>query len=73
MNGANPEERTIKISVGKTLNMGDYQSLRVDISVEERSVEGELYSEWFDRLRDMAMGQLNDAVLKARKEFSSGR
>lgn len=69
MSGANPEWRTIKVSVGKTLNMGDYQSLRVDISVEERSVEGELYSEWFDRLRNMAMEQLDGAVLEARKGF----
>jgi hypothetical protein len=69
MNGANPEERTIKISIGKTLNMGDYQSLRVDITVEERSIEGELYDEWFSRLREMVMKQLDSAILKARKEF----
>jgi hypothetical protein len=50
------------VSVGRTINIGNYESVRYEFSVDDVVKAGEKPSEAKTRLKNVAEGWLNDAV-----------
>ena len=55
-------KRVVGVSVGSTINMGDYQSLRVDCWITDELLECETQSEGLQRLTDIATEHINRMV-----------
>jgi hypothetical protein len=51
----------VKLAVGLTINLGDYQSLRVDVGLE-RECDAKYMDEEFDNMQKELTGQLENAV-----------
>lgn len=66
----NNEETKINVTLGYTLNLGNFQSLRFDIGVIDSRREGENISEAFDRVYDFVETKLADKVKEASAEIS---
>ena len=64
------EETKINVTLGYTLNLGNFQSLRFDIGVIDSRREGENISEAFDRVYDFVETKLADKVKEASAEIS---
>lgn len=50
--------RTVGVSVGSTINMGDFQSLRVDCWITDELLDNETQTEGLKRLTDVASEHL---------------
>lgn len=61
--------RTVGVSKGVTLNMGDFQSLRVDVWLSDNVEEGEEIKDAFVRVNDILDEQLKIAVEKTEKSI----
>lgn len=60
--------KTVRVNVGVTKNMGNYESLRLDESVEVEVGEGEKLSDVINAARDYLTDKINkDAVIVAQK------
>lgn len=44
------EDTKINVALGYTLNLGNFQSLRIDIGVQDSKRDGETTGEAFDRI-----------------------
>jgi hypothetical protein len=66
------EKSSAKVSValGYTLNLGNFQSLRIDLGVEDSERDGENISEAFDRVYAFVEQKLTDKVKEASAEVS---
>lgn len=53
---------TIKLAVGLTLNLGNYQSMRVDVGLERKVESGDHLEKLFAETRDDLHKQLDNAV-----------
>ena len=53
---------TIKVAVGLTLNLGNYQSMRVDVGLERKVESGDYLEKLFAETRDDLHKQLDNAV-----------
>lgn len=53
---------TIGVSVGTTLNMGDYESLRVDVWLTDSVQEGETFETAYSRVTQVVDKTLQDIV-----------
>ena len=62
-------QRTVGMSKGVTLNMGDYQSLRVDCWLSDAAKPGESVEDAFQRVGAMVDEQLVVQVAITQKEF----
>jgi hypothetical protein len=51
----------VKMAVGLTLNLGDYQSLRVDVGLE-RECDGKYMEDEFDTMQTELSKQLESAI-----------
>ena len=56
------KHQSFGISVGATLNMGDYQSLRVDVWLSDEVQEGETRPEAFERVNEILQAELKRVV-----------
>ena len=54
--------RTVGLAIGTTLNMGDYQSLRVDVWCSDYLEEDESFEEGYARLKDQIDKELGLVV-----------
>lgn len=61
----------LKLSIGKTINMGNYESLRVDTGVEQEYMldKPENMADRFDELYSHLVEILNDISNRAKGEF----
>jgi hypothetical protein len=61
----------INVALGYTLNLGNFQSLRVDIGIEDARREGETVSEAFERVYEFVEAKLAEKVAEASAELES--
>lgn len=59
----------VRVSVGYTRNMGDFESLRYDVSVEASPIKGETTQEAFDRIADFVEGKLMTKLQEVEDEL----
>lgn len=61
----NNEDTRVKVGLGYTLNLGNFQSLRVDIEVTDSKREGENTGDAFERVYDFVETKLTEKVKEA--------
>ena len=60
-------ETVIGLSVGSTLNMDNYESLRVDCWISDTVKEGETVEQAYNRLREVLSAQFVETVNEYRE------
>jgi hypothetical protein len=60
----------VSVALGYTLNLGNFQSLRIDLGVEDSERDGENIGQAFDRVYAFVEQQLTDKVKEASAEVS---
>ena len=63
------ETTKVKIGLGYTLNLGNFQSLRIDLEVQDNKREGETTSEAFERVYAFVEAKLEEKVKEAQGEI----
>lgn len=59
----------VNVALGYTLNLGNFQSLRVDIGVEDSERDGENVQKAFDRVYAFVEEKLAEKVKEASSEM----
>lgn len=67
------EPTRVTVTLGYTRNMGNFESLRVDIGVEDSRRENETAGEAFDRVYAFVESRLTAKVAEIEKELNSVR
>lgn len=67
----NNEDTKVGVTLGYTLNLGNFQSLRIDLSVTDNKREGENTSEAFERVYSFVENKLAEKVKEASAEIES--
>jgi hypothetical protein len=62
------EQTRVKVALGYTLNLGNFQSLRIDLGIDEDRREGESVSEAFDRVYSFVEQKLIEKINEAKTE-----
>ena len=58
----------VNVALGYTLNLGNFQSLRIDLGVEDSKRDGETTSEAFERVYSFVEAKLSEKVAEAQSE-----
>ena len=58
----------VTVNLGYTLNLGNFQSLRIDISITDNKRESETTSEEFERVYNFVEAKLGEKVREAQSE-----
>jgi hypothetical protein len=58
----------VSVALGYTLNLGNFQSLRIDLGIEDSERDGENISEAFDRVYSFVEQKLTEKVREASAE-----
>ena len=66
----NNEDTKVNVALGYTLNLGNFQSLRIDIGIEDSRRDGENIAEAFDRVYSFVEEKLTEKVREASSEVS---
>jgi len=64
-------ETKVSVTLGYTLNLGNFQSLRVDLGVEDDKREDEKVEEAFERVYSFVETKLAEKVKEASAEIDS--
>ena len=56
------EDTKVNVALGYTLNLGNFQSLRIDIGVQDSKRDGETTSEAFERIYSFVETRLHDKI-----------
>lgn len=64
-----PQPPRVRVSVGYTRNMGDFESLRYDVSVEASPLKGENTEQAFDRISDFVETKLMQKLQEVEDDF----
>lgn len=67
----NNEETKVNVGLGYTLNLGNFQSLRIDLSVTDNKREGETTNDAFERVYSFVEARLAEKVREASSEIES--
>jgi hypothetical protein len=67
----NNEETKVAVTLGYTLNLGNFQSLRIDLSVTDNRREGENINDAFDRVYSFVETKLQEKVVEAQGEIDN--
>lgn len=62
------DQTKVTVSLGYTLNLGNFQSLRVDIGIEDMKRDGEHIDEAFERVYQFVERKLTEKVKEAEEE-----
>jgi len=62
-------ETKVSVTLGYTLNLGNFQSLRVDLGVVDHVREGENTNEAMDRVYDFIEAKVVEKVQEAKTEL----
>ena len=65
----NNEETKVTVGLGYTLNLGNFQSLRIDISITDNKRDGENTNEAFERVYSFVETKLQEKVAEAQGEI----
>jgi hypothetical protein len=60
----------VTVSLGYTRNVGNFQSLRIDIGIEDQLRDGEHVQEGFDRVYSFVEQQLSAKLQEAKSEIA---
>ena len=66
------EETKVNVTLGYTLNLGNFQSLRLDLGVIDSKREGETTEQAFDRVYKFVEDKLTEKIKEAQEEASEG-
>jgi hypothetical protein len=58
----------VTVALGYTLNLGNFQSLRIDLGVEDSRRDGENINEAFERVYSFVEAKLSEKVREAQSE-----
>lgn len=67
----NNEETKVTVGLGYTLNLGNFQSLRIDLSVTDNKRDGENTNDAFERVYKFVEDRLAEKVREASSEIES--
>lgn len=56
------EETKVKVALGYTLNVGNFQSLRIDIGIEDSRRDGETITDAFERVYSFVETKLSEKI-----------
>ncbi len=59
----------VNVALGYTLNLGNFQSLRIDLGVEDSRREGETIQDAFDRVYGFVEAKLVEKINEAKSEI----
>jgi hypothetical protein len=65
------ENTKVKVALGYTLNLGNFQSLRIDLEVSDTKRENENTGEAFERVYEFVENKLAEKVKEASAELES--
>ncbi len=65
----NNEDTKVTVGLGYTLNLGNFQSLRIDVSVTDNKRDGENTNEAFERVYSFVEAKLQEKVNEAQGEI----
>lgn len=63
------ENTKVTVTLGYTLNLGNFQSLRVDLGIEDSRRDGENINEAFERVYSFVENKLAEKVKEASAEI----
>ena len=69
--GMENENTRVKVALGYTLNLGNFQSLRIDLEVSDSKRESENTGEAFERVYEFVENKLAEKVKEASAEIES--
>lgn len=58
----------VNVTLGYTLNLGNFQSLRIDLGIIDSRRDGETVNEAFDRVYNFVEQKLTDKINEAKSE-----
>jgi len=64
----NNDETKVTVGLGYTLNLGNFQSLRIDLSVSDNKRNGETTGEAFERVYAFVEQKLSEKVKESLEE-----
>ena len=64
----NNEETKVNVTLGYTLNLGNFQSLRIDLGVIDSRRDGETIDDAFNRVYGFVEGKLITKINEAKAE-----
>lgn len=67
--GMENDNTRVKVALGYTLNLGNFQSLRIDLEVADSKREGENTNEAFERVYEFVENKLAEKVKEASQEI----
>ena len=59
----------VNVTLGYTLNLGNFQSLRIDLGIEDSERDGENINDAFNRVYAFVEGKLTEKVKEASAEI----
>jgi hypothetical protein len=65
------ENTKITVALGYTLNLGNFQSLRVDLGIDDLRSDGETVTEAFERVYEFVEAKLAEKVAEASAELEN--
>jgi len=65
----NNEETKVNVTLGYTLNLGNFQSLRIDLGVIDSRRDGETINDAFDRVYGFVEQKLTEKITEAKTEI----
>lgn len=64
------EQTKISVTLGYTLNLGNFESLRVDLGIVDARRDGETVDQAFERVYEFVETKLSDKVKEAKGEIA---
>ena len=65
------ENTKVRVALGYTLNLGNFQSLRIDLEVSDNKREAETTNDAFERVYEFVENKLAEKVKEASAEIES--
>jgi hypothetical protein len=66
----NEKETKVSVTLGYTLNLGNFQSLRLDLGVTDSKRDGENVDQAFERVYKFVEDKLTEKINEAKTEIS---
>jgi hypothetical protein len=63
------EQTKINVTLGYTLNLGNFQSLRIDLGIEDSRRDGETIDEAFSRVYSFVETKLTEKINESKDEI----
>jgi hypothetical protein len=64
------EETKVSVTLGYTLNLGNFQSLRLDLGIVDSRRNGETVDQAFERVYKFVEDKLTDKINEAKAEIN---